>query len=69
MIVKVNTQNQIRYVSQGYRDRYDIIDHEHEKTNFHVFFHRSTVTEIREFATIVLLNGIERFSESTLNSS
>ena len=39
---------------QGYRDRYDIIDHGHEKTTFMCFFHRSIFTEIREFATIVL---------------
>ena len=35
---------------QGYRDRYDIIDHGHEKTTFMCFFHRSIFTEIREFA-------------------
>ena len=54
---------------QGYRNRYDIIDHEHEKKTFMYFFHRPIFAKIREFATIVLLNGIERFSESTLNSS
>ena len=54
---------------QGYRNRYDIIDHEHEKNTFMYFFHRPIFAKIREFATIVLLNGIERFSESTLNSS
>ena len=26
------------WLNQGYRDRYDIIDHGHEKTNFYVFF-------------------------------
>ena len=36
--------------NQGYRDRYDIIDHGHEKTTFMFFFHRSIFTEIREFA-------------------
>jgi hypothetical protein len=55
--------------TQGYRNRYDIIDHEHEKKTFMYFFHRPIFAKIREFATIVLLNGIERFSESTLNSS
>ena len=35
---------------QGYRDRYDIIDHGHEKTTFMCFFHRSIFTETREFA-------------------
>ena len=55
--------------NQGYRNRYDIIDHEHEKKTFMYFFHRPIFAKIREFATIVLLNGIERFSESTLNSS
>ena len=25
-------------LAQGYRDRYDIIDHGHEKKNFYVFF-------------------------------
>ena len=39
--------------SQGYRDRYDIIDHGHEK-KISVFFHRSIFAKIREFATIVL---------------
>ena len=36
--------------AQGYRDRYDIIDHGHEKKTFMCFFHRSISTEIREFA-------------------
>ena len=62
-------QMQMRRLNQGYRNRYDIIDHEHEKTTFMYFFHRPIFAKIREFATIVLLNGIERFSESTLNSS
>ena len=39
--------------NQGYRDRYDIIDHGHEKTTFMCFFHRYIFTEIRGFATIV----------------
>ena len=44
---------QIVVLEQGYRNRYDIIDHGHEK-NLCIFFHRSIFTEIREFATIVL---------------
>ena len=40
--------------NQGYRNRYDIIDHGHEKTTFMYIFHRSIFTEIREFTTIVL---------------
>ena len=59
----------IERLAQGYRNRYDIIDHEHEKKTFMYFFHRPIFAKIREFSTIVLLNGIERFSESTLNSS
>ena len=39
---------------QGYRDRYDIIEHGHEKSTFMCFFHRPIFTEIREFAAIVL---------------
>ena len=39
---------------QGYRDRYDIIEHGHEKSTFMRFFHRPIFTEIREFAAIVL---------------
>ena len=39
---------------QGYRDRYDIIEHGHEKSTFVCFFHRPIFTEIREFAAIVL---------------
>ena len=39
--------------SQGYRNRYDIIDHGHEKKPFMYFFHRPISTEIKEFATIV----------------
>ena len=35
---------------QGYRDRYDIIDHGPEKNTFMFFFHRYIFTEIREFA-------------------
>ena len=41
-------------VHQGYRNRYDIIDHGHEKTTLVCFFHRSIFTEIRGFATILL---------------
>ena len=40
--------------SQGYRDRYDIIEHGHEKSTFVCFFHRPIFTEIREFAAIIL---------------
>ena len=39
---------------QGYRDRYDIIEHGHEKSTFMCFFHRPIFTKIREFAAIVL---------------
>ena len=46
---------------QGYRDRYDIIDHGHEKKPFMCFFHRSIFTEIREFATIVLWKLVINF--------
>ena len=51
------------WLVQGYRDRYDDIDHGHEKqTNFYVFFfHRSIFTEIREFATIVLWKLVINF--------
>ena len=42
---------------QGYRDRYDIIDHGHEKKNFY----RSIFTEIKEFATIVLWKLVINF--------
>ena len=41
-------------ICQGYRDRYDIIEHGHEKSTFMCFFHRPIFTEIREFAAIVL---------------
>ena len=47
--------------TQGYRNRYDIIDHGHEKKTFMYFFHRSISTEIREFATIVLWNLVINF--------
>lgn len=67
--MKKNEVSFIIIYVQGYRNRYDIIDHEHEKKTFMYFFHRPIFAKIREFATIVLLNGIERFSESTLNSS
>ena len=45
-------------LSQGYRDRYDIIDHGHKKNTFMYIFHRSVFTEIREFTTIVLVKGL-----------
>ena len=48
-------------MDQGYRNRYDIIDHGHEKKTFMYFFHRSISTEIREFATIVLWNLVINF--------
>ena len=44
----------IERLAQGYRNRYDIIDHGHEKKTFMYFFHRPIFTEIRKFATIVL---------------
>ena len=40
--------------NQGYRDRYDIIEHGHKKSTFMCFFHGPKFTEIREFAAIVL---------------
>ena len=40
--------------AQGYRDRYDIIEHGHEKSTFVCFFQRPIFTKIREFAAIVL---------------
>ena len=48
-------------LNQGYRNRYDIIDHGHEKKTFMYFFQRSTFTEIREFATIVLWKLVINF--------
>ena len=47
---------------QGYRNRYDIINHGHEKKPFVYFFQRSIFTEIREFATIVLWKLVTNFS-------
>ena len=49
-------------VHQGYRNRYDVIDHGHEKKPFVYFFQRSISTEIREFATIVLWKLVTNFS-------
>ena len=46
---------------QGYRDRYDIINHGHEKNTFMCFFHRSIFTEIREFTTSVLWKLVVHF--------
>ena len=46
---------------QGYRDRYDIIDHGHEKNTFMCFFHRPIFTKIREFATSVLWKLVVHF--------
>ena len=50
-----------RSVSQGYRDRYDIIDLGHEKNTFMCFFHRPIFTKIREFATSVLWKLVVHF--------
>ena len=47
-------KTRISLTKQGYRNRYDIIDHEHEKKTFMYFFHRPIFTKIRKFATIVL---------------
>ena len=47
-------------LNQGYRDRYDIIDHGHEKKIMY-FFHRSIFTKIREFTTIVLWKLVIHF--------
>ena len=49
-------------LSQGYGNRYDIIDHGHEKKTFMYIFHRSKFTEIRKFATIVLWKLVINFS-------
>ena len=46
---------------QGYRNRYDIIDHGHEKNTFMCFFHRPIFTKIREFATSVLWKLVVHF--------
>ena len=46
---------------QGYRNRYDIINHGHEKNPFVYFFQRSIFTKIREFATIVLWKLVINF--------
>ena len=48
-------------LAQGYRDRYDIIDHGHEKKTFMYIFHRSIFTEIRELATSVLWKFVVHF--------
>ena len=48
-------------LGQGYRDRYDIIDHGHEKNTFMCFFHRPIFTKIREFATSVLWKLVVHF--------
>ena len=53
-VMALATMQMMNYSDQGYRNRYDIIDHGHEKKNLMYFFHRSIFTEIREFATIVL---------------
>ena len=53
--------NSIFGSSQGYRDRYDIIDHGHEKNTFMCFFHRPIFTKIREFATSVLWKLVVHF--------
>ena len=45
---------EIKGSEQGYRDRYDIIYHGHEKKPFMCFFHRPIFTEMREFAAIVI---------------
>ena len=47
--------------AQGYRDRYDIIDHGHEKNTFMCFFHRPIFTKIREFSTSVLWKLVVHF--------
>ena len=48
-------------LAQGYRDRYDIIDHGHEKKTFMCFFHRSISTEIREFANHCFIKLVINF--------
>ena len=39
-MVHIVLWNSVIVSTQGYRDRYDIIDHGHEKTTFMFFFHR-----------------------------
>ena len=51
----------INGTTQGYRDRYDIIDLGHEKNTFMCFFHRPIFTKIREFATSVLWKLVVHF--------
>ena len=59
--IEVPIQIQYFYLDQGYRDRYDIIDHGHEKNTFMCFFHRPIFTKIREFATSVLWKLVVHF--------
>ena len=47
---------------QSYRNRYNIIDHGHEKKNYFIYiFHISVFTEIKEFATIVFWKLVKNF--------
>ena len=46
--------------SQGYRDRYDIIDHGHKKKTFMCFVHRSVFAEIWDVANHCFSDKVSR---------